>query len=86
VRSGPANFEKAIRAGDGLARDGRTNAKGVPKNPFELALAFELAESYLAGMPLFLQRGIFGTLAKIARLRGYDPEFSEYTKPKGARA
>lgn len=81
-----ANFEKAIRAGDGMARDGKTNEKGVPKNLFELALAYELAESYLTGMPLFLQKGIFGALAKIARKRGYDPEFSKYTKPKGARA
>ena len=79
-----SNFEKAIRAGDGMARDGRTNGKGVPKNLFELALLFELAESYLSGMPLFLQKGIFGTLARIARNRGYDPEFSEYTKHGGA--
>jgi quercetin dioxygenase-like cupin family protein len=78
-----ATFEKAIRAGDGMARDGRTNEKGVPRNLFELALAYELAESYLTGMPLFLQRGIFGMLAKIARLRGYDPEFSEYTAVPG---
>ncbi len=35
------------------------------------------------GMPLSLQKGIFGALAKIARWRGYDPEFSEYTKPDG---
>ena len=77
-----SNFEKAIKAGDGMARDGKTNKNGVPKNLFELALAYELAESYLSGMPLFLQKGIFGTLAKIARKRGYDPEFSEYTKPE----
>ena len=79
-----ANFEKAIRVADGMARDGRTNAKGVPKNLFELALLYELADSYLTGMPLFLQRGIFGALARIARKRGYDTEFSQHTKPKEA--
>ncbi len=75
------NFERSIRAADGLARDGKTNEKGVPKNLFELALAYELSESYLAGLPLFLQARLFGVLARIARRRGYDPEFSRYTRP-----
>ena len=78
-----SNFEETIRAGFGLARDGRVNAKGVPKDPMELALIYELSQSYLPGMPLFLQRGLFGIVARIARWRGYDPEFSKYTKPGG---
>jgi mannose-6-phosphate isomerase-like protein (cupin superfamily) len=78
------NFEKALRAASGLVQDGKTNDKGVPKNIFELALIYELSESYIVGMPLFLQKGIFGALARIARWRGYDPEFSKYTKPDGA--
>ncbi len=67
----------------GLAGDGKTNDKGVPKNILELALIYELSESYIVGMPLFLQKGIFGALARVARWRGYDPEFSKYTKPDG---
>ncbi len=78
------NFEKAIRAQVGLVEDGKTNEKAIPKNLFELALIYELSESYIVGMPLFLQKGIFGTLAEIVRLLGYDPEFSEYTKPESA--
>ena len=77
------NFEKSLRAAFGLAREGKTNDKGVPKNILELALIYELSESYIVGMPLFLQKGIFGPLAKIARWRGYDPEFSKYTKSDG---
>jgi mannose-6-phosphate isomerase-like protein (cupin superfamily) len=77
------NFEKAIRAQFGLVEDGKTNDKAIPKNIFELALIYELSESYIVGMPLFLQKGIFGALARIARWRGYDPEFSKYTKPDG---
>jgi mannose-6-phosphate isomerase-like protein (cupin superfamily) len=77
------NFEKAIRAFFGLAADGKTNDKAVPKNIFELALIYELSESRIVGMPLFLQKAIFGALARIARWKGYDPEFSEYTKPDG---
>jgi hypothetical protein len=77
------NFEKALRTQFGLVEDGRTNDKAIPKNTLELALIYELSESYIVGMPLFLQKGIFGALARIARWRGYDPEFSKYTKPDG---
>ena len=77
------NFEKAIRAQFGLVNDGKTNDKAIPKNILELALIYELSESYIVGMPLFLQKGIFEALAKIARWRGYDPEFSKYTKSEG---
>ncbi len=78
------NFEKALRAHFGLVEDGKTNEKAIPKNIFELALIYELSESYVVGMPLFLQKGIFGALARIARWRNYDPEFSKYTKPDGS--
>jgi mannose-6-phosphate isomerase-like protein (cupin superfamily) len=77
------NFEKAIRAQLGLVEEGKTNDKAIPKNIPELALIYELSESYVVGMPLSLQKGIFGALARVARWRGYDPEFSKYTKPRG---
>ena len=77
------NFEKSIRAQFGLVEDGKTTDKAIPKNILELALIYELSESYIVGMPLFLRKGIFGVLARVARWRGYDPEFSKYTKPDG---
>jgi mannose-6-phosphate isomerase-like protein (cupin superfamily) len=77
------NFEKALRAQFGLAADGRTNDRAVPKNPLELSLIYELAESYIAGVPLPLQKGVSGALSSIARRLGYDPEFSQYTKGGG---
>jgi mannose-6-phosphate isomerase-like protein (cupin superfamily) len=73
-------FEKALRAAFGLARDGKVNKVGVPSNIWELALIFELSESFLPGAPLVLQKGIFGLLTKIARWKGYDPVFSKYTR------
>ena len=72
-------MEKSLKVAHRLARDGKTNKKGVPTNPFELALLYELSESYIVGIPLFLQKGVFGALAKVARWRGYDPEFAKYT-------
>lgn len=77
-------MEKSLRAAHGLARDGKTNKKGVPTNPFELALLYELSESYIVGMPLSLQKSVFGALAKVARWRGYDPEFTRYTVEKSS--
>ena len=77
-------MERSLRVAHGLARDGKTNKKGVPTNPFELALLYELSESFIVGMPLFLQKGVFGALAKVARWRGYDPEFTRYAMPESA--
>jgi mannose-6-phosphate isomerase-like protein (cupin superfamily) len=76
------HFEEALRAAFGLARAGRMNTKGIPTNIWELALIFELSESFLPGMPLLLQKGMFGLLAQIARWKGYDPRFSKYTQPR----
>jgi mannose-6-phosphate isomerase-like protein (cupin superfamily) len=71
-------MEEALRVAYGLARDGKTNAKSVPRNILQLALLYELGESYLAGMPLFLQRALFGSLAKVARWRGVERSFEKY--------
>ncbi len=76
------NLHAHINVGEGTGRSGKTDDKGVPKNIFELALLYEFSESYIVGMPLFLQKGVFGALAKLARRRGYDPEFSRYTRSR----
>lgn len=77
-------FEPALRSEvpletlAGLARDGKVNKAGVPKNPFRLALLIREYEDelYLASPPLFVQRVIFGPLAFLGRLLGYQAEYS----------
>jgi hypothetical protein len=76
------DFEKTLRVADGLAGDGKTSKRGVPKNPLELGLIYQLAQSYQPRMPLPMQKAIAGTLARIARWRGYDPDFPQYTRPQ----
>jgi len=71
-------MEEALRVAYGLARDGKTNAKSVPRNILQLALLYELGESYLVGMPLSMQRAVFGLLAKVARWRGVDKSLEKY--------
>jgi quercetin dioxygenase-like cupin family protein len=68
----------------GLARDGKTNKAGAPKNPLRLALIARDYEDeiYLTQPPLFVQRVIFGVLAKVGRLFGYR---AEYPYPYGDR-
>jgi len=71
-------MEEALRVAYGLARDGKTNAKSVPRNILQLALLYELGESYLVGMPLSVQKAVFGLLAKVARWRGVDKSLEKY--------
>jgi quercetin dioxygenase-like cupin family protein len=61
----------------GLAHDGKTNKAGTPKNPLRLALIAHDYEDeiYLTQPPLFVQRVIFGVLAKVGRLFGYRAEY-----------
>jgi quercetin dioxygenase-like cupin family protein len=69
--------ETAFETLAGLARDGKTNRAGAPKNPLQLALIlrhFE-GEIYFVRPPLAVQRVILGVLAKVARLLGYRAEY-----------
>jgi quercetin dioxygenase-like cupin family protein len=77
-------METVLETLTGLARDGKTNKAGVPKNPLRLALIAHDYEDeiYLAQPPLFVQRVIFGVLAKVGRLFGYR---AEYPYPYGER-
>jgi len=69
--------ERAFETLAGLARDGKTNMAGAPKDPLLLALIvreFE-EEIYFVRPPLYVQRVIFGALATVARLFGYRAEY-----------
>jgi quercetin dioxygenase-like cupin family protein len=71
-------FEELIRIVYGLARDGKTIRGGVPRNPLELALVFEISETYLPTLPLAVQRGVFGPLARLAHRLGSERSFAKY--------
>jgi quercetin dioxygenase-like cupin family protein len=67
--------ETAFEALAGLARDGKTNRAGAPKNPLRLALV----------PPLLVQKVIFGALARVARLLGHRAEYP-YPYPRQSEA
>jgi quercetin dioxygenase-like cupin family protein len=73
LRPGHAGFEKALKVAYGLAADGLAAANGAPKNPYQLALAFEWGEGRLPGVLAILEP-VFRLLAKRARRKGIDKE------------
>ncbi len=74
-----ARFEEAISTIFGLARDGKTNSKGMP-NPLQLALLAREFEDvlYFTKPPRAVQKVLFAALAPVARLLGYRGSHPEY--------
>jgi quercetin dioxygenase-like cupin family protein len=76
-----ARFEEGIVTMFGLARDGKTNDKGMP-NLLQLAVFAREFEDvmYLSRPPRIVQKLVFGALAPIGRLFGYRGSYPEYTE------
>jgi quercetin dioxygenase-like cupin family protein len=74
-----ARFEEAISTTFGLARDGKTNARGLP-NLLQLALvACEFEDVlYFTKPPRPVQKLLFTVLAPVARMLGYRGSYPEY--------
>jgi mannose-6-phosphate isomerase-like protein (cupin superfamily) len=68
----PGRYEAFMETIAALARDGKTNAKGVPNLLQTAVLAPDYLSVFaLAKPPLWVQRAVFGALAPIGRLAGY---------------
>jgi quercetin dioxygenase-like cupin family protein len=69
--------DRAFETLAGLARKGKTNRAGAPRNPLRLALILREFEEeiYFVRPPLAVQRVILGALAFIGRLLGYRAEY-----------
>jgi quercetin dioxygenase-like cupin family protein len=73
IQPGSTGFEQALKIGYGLATDGKTNERGVPKNIFHLAVTLIMGESRLPGM-FSLLLPVFRLLARWARKQGIEQE------------
>jgi quercetin dioxygenase-like cupin family protein len=82
LRPGHTGFEKSAWIGYGLAVDGRTNSKGIPKNPLHLGLLLEMGEMRMPGVYTLLEP-LLGLLARVARWRGIDRELERRYVPSG---
>jgi quercetin dioxygenase-like cupin family protein len=74
-----ARFEEMVVNLFGLARDGKTNAKGMP-NLLQGALFAQEFEDvlYFTKPPQAVQKVLFAALAPVARLFGYKGSYPEY--------
>lgn len=71
LRPGSAGFEKALKAGYGLAADGLTRVDGTPRSLYHLAVLLEWSDVRLPGI-FTVAEPLFGLLAKRARRKGID--------------
>ena len=72
-------FETMLSTIFGMARDGKTDAKGRP-SPLQAALLAQEFDDFIRFVkpPRLMQRILFGVLAPIARLLGYRAVHPEY--------
>jgi hypothetical protein len=77
-------FELMVTTVWGLARDGKTNAKGMP-SPLQLAvIGHEFTDVIrFARPPALIQKVLFPALAAVGRARGYRPVYPEHAEPQG---
>jgi quercetin dioxygenase-like cupin family protein len=77
------HFETILETGYGLARDGKTNGKGVP-NPLQLGVMFNeyQDEIYLAALPIAVQKVLWALLGNIGKLLGYKARYPRYSGPE----
>jgi quercetin dioxygenase-like cupin family protein len=74
-----SRFESMILNAFGLAQDGQVNAKGMP-NLLQLALFAREFDDVIrfTRPPRIVQRLLFGFLAPLARMQGYQGSYSKY--------
>jgi mannose-6-phosphate isomerase-like protein (cupin superfamily) len=79
VRIEPArSFEKTIRSAYGLMNKGKSGRDGIPTNPWHLFLILGYSDSYLQGVPGFIQEPLINALSKIAQWKGEHKELEEF--------
>ena len=77
IQPGDRDFERATRVGFGLARDGKTTANSIPKNPLELAVLTEWSNTQIPSAAAVLINPIFKQLLALAKRRGVDQRLLE---------
>ena len=76
LNPGHRGFEQALQIGYGLAEDGLTNAKGMPKNLVHTAVLMEMSEMRVTG-PIRALVPLLKLLARSGRRRGADAALIE---------
>ena len=71
-------FEESARIHYGLMKDGLTNDKGQPTKLTHTALILSMQNTLVAGLPIGLQRKLFGWIVKRAYKKGVYNNLDRY--------
>jgi hypothetical protein len=77
----PGNLEEVLEALCAMAVEGATTKDGMPRDPFQLANLARLSETYLPGVPVWMQKSMLRLASPVAWLLGYDRDFAAYRTP-----
>lgn len=78
VKTTPAGgLEKSVRIGYGLINDGQFTGE-LPTNPWHMPLLLGYSQTYLPGLPAFIQEPLVNSLAKMAQWKGEDKSREKY--------
>lgn len=75
----PSQFEQSVRIHYGLMADGLTDEKGNPKTLAHTALILSMQNTWVVGLPMWLQRFVFKRLVAKGHKQGLFSSFSKYT-------
>lgn len=75
----PSQFEQSVRIHYGLMADALTDDKGNPTTSAHTALILSMQNTWIAGIPLFIQKFLFKRLVNKGRKQGLYKTFSKYT-------
>lgn len=70
-------FEEALKLNHALAAAGKASPKGTPSNIFHMALLAQLGDTWLYGIPCWLQKAAFSVVGRIAKGLGLDKRLQE---------
>lgn len=72
------NLEAVLEALAGMAEAGKLNQRAMPRNPFRLAQLGKFSETYLPGIPIWMQKIGLSMGSAMGRVLGYDPTLAEF--------
>jgi mannose-6-phosphate isomerase-like protein (cupin superfamily) len=76
----PYRFAEGLRIGYGLVRDGKVTPSGIPKNPLHLALLMQYTDTYIAQIPVWVQKLLLSSLLFLARMFKTRQSLEKYLK------
>jgi len=69
---------RAFQLAYAVANAGRASADGLPRNPLLRLRFIQISQGFLPGIPLWLQRAVFGIAAFLARITGAERRVKRY--------